>query len=388
MEASAQERSYRLSSLLCLYFVCLVRNMYYSHVCSTPPPPLTACVPLQILAVPKGFSLNPAPPEKGKAPGMKNLQENEWLSDREREQERSERLHAARAAEQQHINANQASAMRRPTEHTSVRPYSAKAVSSEADSSPYAGQVRPGSGVPPVTVQAYANTMANRTPSRAAVSGMEGGSRTGSSSSNSKFVNKVKDATSALADEEQQMAQRVGAPSAHMLYPTAFKGARGNSNAVDGKGLPDDMNLAPGGPRGVALAPQFGKENHVTSPYRCPLYTCPHTAMYVSSYYMKEESPPFTLQSSGNGARAGAALASQQRHTSPGYCWAREGWRRHGARWAGGCVRAGSLGAAAASRQGSKVPLNTKSRRGGPHLINPHLIRNCPYYLIISSLFL
>jgi hypothetical protein len=135
---------------------------YFSHVCSTPsPPPLTACVPLQILTVPKDFSLNPDPPEKGKVSGMKNPQDNEWLSDREREQERSERLYAERAAEQKHINANQTSAMRHPTEHTSVRPYSAKAVSSEADCSPYAGEVRPGSGVPPVTVQAYTNTMTN-----------------------------------------------------------------------------------------------------------------------------------------------------------------------------------------------------------------------------------
>jgi hypothetical protein len=186
--------------------------------------------------VPKGFKLNPAPPNA--PPPGKNAQDNEWLSDREREQEREERLAtAARMAaeqaqqEQQHSSKEQAmrpstAAMRRPAEgQGGARPFSAKPVRDNNGATPY--ETRTGSHGPPVTVQAYANNVAGRSPSRSASSAADHMARTPSASS-SKFVSKVKDATSSVADEAAADArlQRVGAPSAQMIYPTAFKGTR------------------------------------------------------------------------------------------------------------------------------------------------------------------
>jgi hypothetical protein len=188
------------------------------------------CVALLSHTVPKGFKLNPAPPNAPQ-PGKQNAQDNEWLSDREREKEREERLaYAARTAapqqENTHASRPSTASMRTPVDlAVGARPYSAKPLAArDADaSSPYA---RAGSGAASViSVQAYANSIANRTPPRAITTAADV-SRTGSASSNSKFVSKVKDATSAVADEQQHMAQRVGAPSQQMLYPTAFKGSR------------------------------------------------------------------------------------------------------------------------------------------------------------------
>jgi len=185
------------------------------------------------MAVPKGFKLNPAPPN-----GPPNKQgagialDNEWLSDREREREREERLaNAVTAEHHQYHAANESTlppstaAMRRPPELPG-RPYSAKPAASgqreQNTNSPY-NTTRTGANPQAVTVQAYANTMANRSPSRTASNSIDALSRSGSTSS-SKFVSKVKDATMAGADEQQQ--QRIGAPSAQMLYPPAFKGGR------------------------------------------------------------------------------------------------------------------------------------------------------------------
>jgi type II secretory pathway pseudopilin PulG len=184
--------------------------------------------------VPKGFKLNPAPPN-GPPPG-KSTHDNEWLSDREREQEREERLaNAARAAaeqaQHQHQHATKensarpsTAAVRRPADgQGGARPFSSKPVRDQHGMTPYA--TRTGSQGPPITVQAYANNVASRSPSRSASSGVENVARTASASS-SKFVSKVKDATSAVAEEIDQKQQRIGAPSAQMLYPTAFKGSR------------------------------------------------------------------------------------------------------------------------------------------------------------------
>ena len=183
-------------------------------------------------AVPKGFKLNPAPPN-APPPGKQNAHDNEWLSDRERQKEREERLaYATRAAAEQRQQQEAASrpstaAVRRPPSELGGRPYSAKPSQVRDDDASSAYAARPSAGGHPVTVQAYANNMANRSPSRPTSAADPG--RTGSSSS-SRFVSKVKDATSAVAEGEQQggggQAQRVGAPSAQMLYPTAFKGSR------------------------------------------------------------------------------------------------------------------------------------------------------------------
>jgi hypothetical protein len=198
-----------------------------------------------VRAVPKEFRSNPAPP-KDPPPGRQNAHDNEWLSDRERQKEREERLaYATRAAAEQREQQEAANvrpttaAARRPSPGTSdaaqivARPYSAKLSKAshedDASSSPYAA--RTGSAAPPATVQAYAMNMASRSPNSAADPG-----RTGSSSS--RFVSKVKDAAFAVAEEQHQggegEAQRVGAPSAQMLYPTAFKGSRGYVSVVEG----------------------------------------------------------------------------------------------------------------------------------------------------------
>jgi len=216
--------------------------------------PPCCCFPRRVLrtltgpcvsAVPKEFRSNPAPP-KDPPPGKQNAHDNEWLSDRERQKEREERLaYATRAAVEQREQQEAANvrpttaAARHPSPGTSdaaqivARPYSAKLSKAshedDASSSPYAA--RTGSAAPPATVQAYAMNMASRSPSNAADPG-----RTGSSSS--RFVSKVKDAAFAVAEEKHQGgagdAQRVGAPSAQMLYPTAFKGSRGYVSVVEG----------------------------------------------------------------------------------------------------------------------------------------------------------
>ena len=118
--------------------------------------------------------------------------------------------------------------MRRPAEgQGGARPFSANPVRDNHGATPY--ETRTGSQGPqaPTTVQAYANNVAGRSPSRSASSAADHMARTPSASS-SKFVSKVKDATSAVADEAaaDSRLQRVGAPSAQMIYPTAFKGSR------------------------------------------------------------------------------------------------------------------------------------------------------------------
>ena len=197
------------------------------------------------LAVPKGFKLNPAPPDAGKTgarppvrAGEGTQVDNEWLSDREREQERLERLAIATRADaelkqQQHQhNAGVArpstAAARRPEDQKGGRPYSAKPASRDSPHmhSPYATRTSSGGGggggggsggAAPVTIQAYANSMANRSPIRdeSGAQGVQSQARTGTGSKFAdKLAERVKVAAAAL--EEDQLASgmplRIAAP--------------------------------------------------------------------------------------------------------------------------------------------------------------------------------